>query len=234
LEATVTLHNRTDVNRSISAHAFFTLCGSVPIPPYLNREATAVDEAAYQTVYANDAQTGSVAAPTAGLTLTLTLTLTGSVAAPTAGLHFTSDLLDEIFKASADPVHDDKVHVKRSMSKLSLHVGAGTFQPVTADNIQGHTMHTEQFSVSKTTLKALQSSLARGDPIIPVGTTSVRTLETLYWLGVRESLAGGGMESPLGQWEPYDLSQKVLESGSISLPKPEDALGLLMDRYASS
>ena len=124
----------------------------MPIPPYLNRDAISIDATAYQTVYANSNQTGSVAAPT-------------------AGLHFTEALLDKIL-AQQCPQHLSR---GRQLSRVSLHVGAGTFQPVTADNISGHSMHTEQFSVSQRALREIQESLQLGCPIIPVGTTSVRS-----------------------------------------------------------
>lgn len=92
----------------------------------------------------------------------------GSVAAPTAGLHFTPEVLAELGEK------------KIEITELTLHVGAGTFQPVKADDISDHQMHTEIISVKKETI---QKILAHKGPIIAVGTTTVRTLESLYYLG---------------------------------------------------
>ena len=116
----------------------------------------------------------------------------GSVAAPTAGLHFTDDVLEQI----------DRKGIKRV--NITLHVGAGTFQPVSTDDPGKHPMHAEHFYVSRQTLKALLDH--RGD-ILAVGTTSTRVLESLYWLGLK--LAGskqpGNAPIFLDQWEAYDL-----------------------------
>lgn len=111
----------------------------------------------------------------------------GSVAAPTAGLHFTPELLAEI----------DRRGIARR--ELTLHVGAGTFQPVQTDSIGDHTMHSEFIAVSR----ELILELAREErPVIAVGTTSVRTLESLYHLGCRA--ATGQSIDELPQWYPYD------------------------------
>ncbi|MCD8296915.1 MAG: S-adenosylmethionine:tRNA ribosyltransferase-isomerase [Prevotella sp.] len=115
----------------------------------------------------------------------------GSVAAPTAGLHFTDEVLKDI----------DAHGIERE--ELTLHVGAGTFRPVKSEEISGHDMHTEFFSVHRTTLVKLIEHKANA---IAVGTTSVRTLESLYYVGVR--LAANkhltGKELHITQWEPYD------------------------------
>ena len=91
----------------------------------------------------------------------------GSVAAPTAGLHFTPELLGRL----------EEKGIRRL--PLTLHVGAGTFKPVKSELIGGHPMHTESFSVSRETLTVLRDALAERRPVIAVGTTSVRTLESL-------------------------------------------------------
>lgn len=114
----------------------------------------------------------------------------GSVAAPTAGLHFTDKLLKEI---QAKGIEEGKV---------TLHVGAGTFKPVIADAIADHEMHTEKIVVSLLTLKQLQRKI--NDPIIPVGTTSMRTLESLFWLGLK--LNSGDEVFAVEQWDPYRLT----------------------------
>ena len=111
----------------------------------------------------------------------------GSVAAPTAGLHFTQKELDAI----------DAKGITRA--NVCLHVGAGTFLPVKSDTIGGHTMHREPFVVEKSFLELL--SRRSTDPIVSVGTTSTRTLESLYYLGV-QCIEKGGFDS-VSQWEPY-------------------------------
>lgn len=115
----------------------------------------------------------------------------GSVAAPTAGLHFTDDVLRSI----------DEAGVERE--ELTLHVGAGTFKPVKSDEIAGHEMHSEYICVSRATLERL---IAHGAEAIAVGTTSVRTLESLYYVGARLAANPDATEEQLhiNQWEPYD------------------------------
>jgi len=121
----------------------------------------------------------------------------GSVAAPTAGLHFTPEVLVEL----------DQKGFKRE--ELTLHVGAGTFKPVKSETIEGHEMHTEFISVSKETILNLQKQLGR---IIAVGTTSVRTLESLYYIGVLlETLPDATSEQlVVTQWMPYNETNNQL------------------------
>ncbi|MBA4408812.1 MAG: S-adenosylmethionine:tRNA ribosyltransferase-isomerase [Bacteroidota bacterium] len=123
--------------------------GSLPIPPYLNRETEQSDLERYQTVYSK---------------------IKGSVAAPTAGLHFT----EKIFNHLQDEGHE--------LAELTLHVGAGTFQPVKSERISDHEMHSEHLYISRDFLNRL---IHHSGKKIAVGTTSVRTLESLYWLGVQ-------------------------------------------------
>lgn len=117
----------------------------------------------------------------------------GSVAAPTAGLHFTERIIAEL---------QDKGVVT---DYVTLHVGAGTFKPVKAENIGGHDMHTEHIVVNKSTVENIYRCAGN---IVAVGTTSVRTLESLYWMGVK---CAGGVEefNYINQWEPYELPQNV-------------------------
>ncbi len=112
----------------------------------------------------------------------------GSVAAPTAGLHFTSGLLSELRSRGVET------------QELTLHVGAGTFQPVKSERIGDHPMHTETFSVSRSLVQALISALREGRTVTAAGTTTVRTLESLPYLSraIRE-----GREPHVGQWEAY-------------------------------
>lgn len=115
----------------------------------------------------------------------------GSVAAPTAGLHFTEDVLHAIDEKGID------------REEVTLHVGAGTFKPVKSEEIEGHEMHTEYICVRKETLEKL---IAHDAKAIAVGTTSVRTLESLYYMGCRLARNPGLSESELhiDQWEPYE------------------------------
>lgn len=120
----------------------------------------------------------------------------GSVAAPTAGLHFTPEVLESI---------DCRGILRR---ELTLHVGAGTFQPVKSDVIGEHDMHSEFIAVGRGLISELASTDRR---VIAVGTTSVRTLESLYHLGCR--LATGLPADVLPQWYPYDPSHPSLSVG---------------------
>ena len=141
------------------------LCGSVPIPPYLNRDTEDIDLERYQTLYAR---------------------FRGSVAAPTAGLHFTDEVLGRIKERNV------------ALETVCLHVGAGTFLPVKSSLVSEHTMHREPFVV---TLDFLEKLLARTGKVVAVGTTSVRTLESLYYIGVK--CIENGRPSDVDQWDPY-------------------------------
>ena len=137
----------------------------------------------------------------------------GAVAAPTAGLHLTPELLASL---------EDAGHPHY---RLTLHVGAGTFKPVTAKNIEEHEMHAERYALPVSTLEALSQE---GRPIIPVGTTSLRTLETLYWRGV--SLLLDGVDTPfLPSSYPYEVGERAHEisygQALNALAKQETALG---------
>ena len=134
----------------------------------------------------------------------------GSVAAPTAGLHFTQRVLDALMEKGVD------------MEELTLHVGAGTFKPVKSEEIEGHEMHTEWISVSKATIESL---IRHGGKAIAVGTTSVRTLESLYHMGVTLILHPDASDEQLKvkQWQPYELPAKAKGISSV------DALQALLD-----
>jgi len=130
----------------------------------------------------------------------------GSVAAPTAGLHFTERVLESLRAKQI------------GMEYLTLHVGAGTFKPVKSETMQEHEMHAEWIDVPRSAIEHLLEHTNK--PVIAVGTTSLRTLESLYWLGVKSreaglpavasAKAGGGRRESgtLGQWEAYDLAKK--------------------------
>lgn len=119
----------------------------------------------------------------------------GSVAAPTAGLHFTPRVLVAIDEAGID------------REELTLHVGAGTFKPVKSEQIEGHEMHTEFIFVRRQTIDKL---IAHGGWAIAVGTTSVRTLESLYYIGVKLQRNPDLSESELHveQWLPYEYAEQ--------------------------
>lgn len=114
----------------------------------------------------------------------------GSVAAPTAGLHFTDEVLARLHQTGI------------CTTEITLHVGAGTFLPVKSATIGEHTMHTEMVVISKQTIKHLQASIGN---IIAVGTTSVRSLESLYHIGVQVSKQQYHLS--VSQWEPYSDHQ---------------------------
>ena len=153
-------------------------CGSIPIPPYLNRETESVDLERYQTLYAK---------------------YRGSVAAPTAGLHFTETVLDNIRAKGI------------KTGTVCLHVGAGTFLPVKSSRVAEHTMHREPFVITKEFLMTLIGSLGK---VIAVGTTSVRTLESLYYVGV--SCIETGRPDDVRQWDPYTKSYEYSVDQALS------------------
>ena len=134
---------------------------------------------------------------------TLYARIRGSVAAPTAGLHFTDRVLRRISEKGID------------RETVCLHVGAGTFLPVKSSNVSEHVMHREPFVVTKTFLQRLLA----GIKVIAVGTTSVRTLESLYYIGV--SILETGKPEDVGQWAPYEREYSY---------STEDALGAII-RY---
>lgn len=117
----------------------------------------------------------------------------GSVAAPTAGLHFTESVFNNL--AAKGIVHHN----------VTLHVGAGTFKPVQTATIGEHPMHTEHFILSEPILSCLRQNTKQ---VVAVGTTTVRTLESMYWLGVKQKL---GLDNPLhlNQWEAYSLPSNI-------------------------
>ena len=119
--------------------------GTMPLPPYIHKKLE--DKDRYQTVYAKE---------------------TGSAAAPTAGLHFTEELLERIKEKGINIVY------------LTLHVGLGTFRPVKVEDVTKHKMHSEFYSLSKSAADILNKTRENGKRIIAVGTTSTRTLETIY------------------------------------------------------
>lgn len=139
----------------------------------------------------------------------------GSVAAPTAGLHFTPEVL-----AAVDAYGIDR-------EEVTLHVGAGTFRPVKSERIADHDMHTEYIAVRRQTLDKL---LAHGCQAIAVGTTSVRTLESLYYMGLKVLNNPKTTDLHVGQWEPYETQPAEMVSAAESVK----ALRSWMDRHHQS
>lgn len=145
-----TLNFPGDVFELIEAH------GRLPLPPYIEHDADAVDEERYQTVYAKTP---------------------GAVAAPTAGLHFDQALLARLREKGVN------------MAYVTLHVGAGTFQPVRNENLNEHQMHSEWYTISQETVDAVKAARSCGRRVVAVGTTSLRALESASQSG--ELVAGG-------------------------------------------
>lgn len=131
--------------------------GHMPLPPYIDREDSALDRERYQTVYA--------AAP-------------GAVAAPTAGLHFDGPLMACLQSRGV------------RTTTVTLHVGAGTFQPVRVDDIADHRMHSEWLEVNEPAVRAVEETKAAGGRVVAVGTTSVRSLETAALSGCLKPYRG--------------------------------------------
>jgi len=131
--------------RTGSVAAALERAGHVPLPPYIRRPDRPDDRARYQTVYARE---------------------TGSVAAPTAGLHFTRALFEALGAAGV------------AVAEVVLHIGPGTFRPVTADEIEDHRLEPEPYLVPDETAAAVAAARGRGGRVVAVGTTVVRTLES--------------------------------------------------------
>lgn len=153
--------------------------GSLPLPPYLNRQVEEEDKTRYQTIYARH---------------------DGSVAAPTAGLHFTQQLLQQL----------QQKNIQQHF--VTLHVGAGTFKPVKAAVMQEHEMHAEFIEIQAAFISQLIQQLQSGQPVIAVGTTSLRTIESLYWIGVnigQQQQQQTAVTVNLSQWDAYELPQNI-------------------------
>lgn len=155
--------------------------GEIPIPPYLNRASEEIDEDRYQTIYSKEE---------------------GSVAAPTAGLHFTPQVFESFRSKNI------------SSEMVTLHVGAGTFKPVKAETMEGHNMHSEWLEIDIALIQKLIDLLANNTNrqcLICVGTTSLRSIETLYWMGVKASMniSASIDELEIKQWDAYDLASEL-------------------------
>jgi S-adenosylmethionine:tRNA ribosyltransferase-isomerase len=139
----------------------------------------------------------------------------GSVAAPTAGLHFTEAVMQSLHDKGIDTAY------------VTLHVGAGTFRPVKSELMAEHSMHRENVIVSRQLIERLLQQMEKGLPVVVVGTTSLRTIESLYWFGVQCAAANATdpLSFQLDQWEPYRQQPDSLPDGQESLRQLLDFLG---------
>ncbi len=172
--------------------------GRVPLPPYIRRPPDAEDTIRYQTVYARDS---------------------GSVAAPTAGLHFTEEMLDHFRGNNIDTGY------------LTLHIGPGTFRPVSMEDISSHHMDAEKFDIPGTLVEQIHRCRRRGGKVTAVGTTTVRALESVDWNERR-----GGETSSLNGWTdlfihpPFKFS--VVDSLVTNFHLPGSTLLMLVAAFA--
>ena len=168
--------------------------GEMPLPPYIHEKLD--DRERYQTVYAKES---------------------GSAAAPTAGLHFTKELLAEI---QAKGIH---------LVYLTLHVGLGTFRPVSVDNLDEHEMHSEFYQLSEEAAATLRSVKENGGRVIAVGTTSIRTLETIGSKFDGQIQADSGWTNifikPGYEWQ-------VVDAFSTNFHLPKSTLVMLVSAFA--
>ena len=181
---------------TISFSELLTLIGNIPLPPYINRQTTEDYKDRYQTTYAVEE---------------------GSVAAPTAGLHFNEKVFEKLATKNINTEF------------VTLHVGAGTFMPVKVDTIDQHVMHAEFIEVPISTLDYLIKNTKDNNiknPVIAVGTTSLRTLESMYWLGVKlisqkkEQANISSSELNLAQWDAIDLAHlNITKQAALSALK---------------
>jgi S-adenosylmethionine:tRNA ribosyltransferase-isomerase len=139
----------------------------------------------------------------------------GAVAAPTAGLHFDRALLDQLREAGVQS------------TTVTLHVGAGTFQPVRVDDIEEHQMHAEWLEVSRQACDAIAATKARGGRVIAVGTTAVRSLETAAQGGRLEPFSG---DSRIFIYPPYRF--RVVDALITNFHLPESTLLMLVSAFA--
>ena len=168
--------------------------GRLPLPPYIQREADASDDARYQTVFARE---------------------TGAVAAPTAGLHFDEALLAALRAKGV------------AFGHVTLHVGAGTFQPVRVDELSDHRMHSEWLNVGAALVEQVRETRARGGRVVAVGTTVVRALESAMRDGELQPFAG---ETSIFILPGYRL--RSVDALLTNFHLPESTLLMLVSAFA--
>lgn len=171
--------------------------GHMPLPPYIQRDDTNVDQSRYQTVYAQHA---------------------GAVAAPTAGLHFTEDMLQQVRNMGVD------------IAYVTLHVGAGTFQPVRVENIDEHKMHAEWIRVDDDVCCKVNNTRAQGGRVVAVGTTSVRSLETAANHSQGNELQPYEGDTDIFITPGYEF--KIVDALLTNFHLPESTLLMLVSAFA--
>lgn len=174
--------------------AWLEAFGRMPLPPYIRREADALDRERYQTVFSRTA---------------------GAVAAPTAGLHFDAELLAALAARGV------------ATATVTLHVGAGTFQPVRTEDPRAHRLHAERVTVGEGAVAAVAATRARGGRVVAVGTTVVRSLET--------AAAGGSLAPFEGETELFILPGyrfRVVDALVTNFHLPESSLLMLVCAFA--
>ena len=178
--------------------ALMERAGALPLPPYIDHAATAVDDARYQTVYASTP---------------------GAVAAPTAGLHFDAPMLDALAAQGVETAF------------LTLHVGAGTFQPVRVDKIADHVMHSEWYEIRSETAARINQAQADGRRVIAVGTTSLRALESAALRAVPgQALAAGAAETAIFITPGFEF--KLVTALITNFHLPKSTLMMLVSAFA--
>ena len=170
------------------------LHGHMPLPPYIKRPDTELDQERYQTVFGDRP---------------------GAVAAPTAGLHFDQEMLDRLVERGV------------STARVTLHVGAGTFQPVRDQDLDRHRMHSEWLEVGEETVAAIAQTRAQGGRVVAIGTTSVRSLET--------AAAGGELAPYRGDTRLFirpGYRFRVVDALLTNFHLPESTLLMLVCAFA--
>lgn len=171
--------------------------GRMPLPPYIKREDEFSDAERYQTVYSEN---------------------TGSIAAPTAGLHFTGETMASLKQHGIETAF------------ISLHVGLGTFLPVRTDDIKDHRMHSEDYEISIEAAAAINKAAAEGRPIIAVGTTSVRTLESEARRMGRPAVEAGRRSTDIFIYPGYSFG--IVNHMVTNFHTPESSLLMLVSAFA--
>lgn len=178
----------------LTAMEVLTRHGSIPLPPYIDRQADEADRERYQTVYARRE---------------------GAVAAPTAGLHFDQAMLDDLAAMGV------------ASAFVTLHVGAGTFQPVRVDDISQHHMHSEYLEVDPSVCQRVAETRAAGGRVVAVGTTSVRALESAARDGELAPYAG---DTDIFIYPGYEF--RVVDAMITNFHLPESTLLMLVSAFA--
>ncbi|VAW77123.1 S-adenosylmethionine:tRNA ribosyltransferase-isomerase [hydrothermal vent metagenome] len=184
-----------ELTKGESLATLFEQQGHMPLPPYIKRADDSIDQARYQTLYADSP---------------------GAVAAPTAGLHFSEALLNTLKQSAI------------KLATVTLHVGSGTFAPMRVEDIDKHKMHHERYVLSHETCKLIQQTKEKGGRIIAVGTTVVRTLESI--MQRHGDLIAGDGETNIFIYPGYEF--KVIDGLLTNFHLPESTLIMLVCAFA--